>query len=320
MIRESKMDRATRLSRSRSPFAQVETIVKSPEPQKAAPVDAFVRGSSRRILSSVDLGWPRVVIERHCNQASERQESFSSHHILALWEMHTFDSEHEEVNGRLVRVTKRPGRIDFFPAGVLSGCYSSGPSDVVVCAFHPQFAKEVQEQLELDSAEELREFSTEDDGTLRSLMRILTSDVEANGVHGRLYADSLIYAMMTHILFSVKAKKQDGNVSRLPMHLLQKVTDRMRADLCADITVSALASECAYSPAHFLRLFRNATGYTPHRYLLRLRLEAAQQMLTRNPRSLIDVAAHCGFSSHAHLTRMFHKIVGVTPSTFRRSL
>jgi AraC family transcriptional regulator len=43
--------------------------------------------------------------------------------------------------------------------------------------------------------------------------------------------------------------------------------------------------------------------------------------LLRNPSiSLIDIALDCGFSSHSHMSRIFHKFVGVTPSAYRRSL
>src|SRR4029077_20979650 len=55
-------------------------------------------------------------------------------------------------------------------------------------------------------------------------------------------------------------------------------------------------------------------------YLLNLKLERARELL-RNPSiSLIDIALDCGFSSHSHMSRLFHKFVGVTPSAYRRSL
>jgi len=75
-----------------------------------------------------------------------------------------------------------------------------------------------------------------------------------------------------------------------------------------------------YSRSHFLRMFETATGLTPHRYLLQLRLERAQELMRKGSTSLIDIAALCGFSSHAHMSRVFRQLLGVTPSQYRRNL
>ena len=68
-----------------------------------------------------------------------------------------------------------------------------------------------------------------------------------------------------------------------------------------------------YSRSHFFRMFRAATGYAPHQYVLRVRLKHAQELMRLGSMSLIDVAAHCGFSSHAHMSRVFRQLLGVTP-------
>jgi AraC family transcriptional regulator len=107
--------------------------------------------------------------------------------------------------------------------------------------------------------------------------------------------------------------------SPLPRHLLQRVVERMH-DLVADLDLQALAAESGYSRSHFLRMFEAATGLTPHRYLLQLRLERAQELIRKGSTSLIDIAALCGFSSHAHMSRIFRQLLGVTPSRYRRNL
>jgi AraC family transcriptional regulator len=93
----------------------------------------------------------------------------------------------------------------------------------------------------------------------------------------------------------------------------------MRCFSC-DLSLQALANESGYSRVHFVRMFRAATGSSPHNYLLNLRLERARELLKNPSLSLIDIALDCGFSSHSHMSRLFHKRVGVTPSAYRRSL
>jgi PAS domain S-box-containing protein len=85
------------------------------------------------------------------------------------------------------------------------------------------------------------------------------------------------------------------------------------------LSLDELAHETDYSRAHFLRMFRAATGKTPHQYLTERRIERAKSMLLVAKKiSLIDVAARCGFSSQSHLTRVFRKQVGATPTEFKR--
>jgi AraC-like DNA-binding protein len=100
--------------------------------------------------------------------------------------------------------------------------------------------------------------------------------------------------------------------------MLQRVLDRMNADLATDLDLTTLAAESRYSRSHFLRTFRTAMGCSPHQWLTRLRVEKAKTILRETSISLIDIALDCGFSSHGHFSNTFRQIVGVTPSEYRR--
>jgi AraC family transcriptional regulator len=93
----------------------------------------------------------------------------------------------------------------------------------------------------------------------------------------------------------------------------------MKSDLATNLDLSTLAAESGYSRTHFLRTFRAAMGYTPHQWLMRLRIEAARMMMRDKLRSLIDIALACGFSNHAHFSNTFRQLVGVPPSQYRRT-
>jgi AraC family transcriptional regulator len=105
---------------------------------------------------------------------------------------------------------------------------------------------------------------------------------------------------------------------KLQKRLLQRVLDRMKADLAADLDLRTLAAESGYSRSHFLRMFRAAMGCSPHKCLTRLRVEQAKTILREDSVSLIDIALDCGFSSHAHFSNTFRQIVRITPSEYRR--
>jgi AraC family transcriptional regulator len=94
----------------------------------------------------------------------------------------------------------------------------------------------------------------------------------------------------------------------------------MEDELDTDLDLKTLASASGYSRNHFLRMFRAATGYSPHQYLLHLRVKRAQALMKNRSMNLIDIALDCGFSSHAQLTRVFRQITGTTPSEYRRGI
>jgi AraC family transcriptional regulator len=106
----------------------------------------------------------------------------------------------------------------------------------------------------------------------------------------------------------------------LPYRRLRRVVERMEAELDTGLDLKTLALESGYSRNHFLRMFRAATGYTPHQYLLRLRVKRAQALMKNRSMRLIDVALASGFASHAHLSHVFRQVVGVTPNEYRRDL
>jgi len=86
----------------------------------------------------------------------------------------------------------------------------------------------------------------------------------------------------------------------------------------ADLDLASLASETGYSQRHFIRMFRAATGQTPHRFVIQLRVDRARQLIEESRSSLIDVAAASGFSSHAHMTQVFRSVLGITPREYRK--
>src|SRR5262249_19578327 len=72
------------------------------------------------------------------------------------------------------------------------------------------------------------------------------------------------------------------------------------------------------SQFHFLRLFANALGVTPHQYLVRSRLRHAARLLADSDRAITDVALDVGFGDLSNFVRTFHRAAGASPRRFRR--
>lgn len=95
-----------------------------------------------------------------------------------------------------------------------------------------------------------------------------------------------------------------------------RARDYLHAHLEERITLSELARSAGLSPYHLARLFRDALGLPPHKYLEGLRVRRARDLLAEGW-PCADAALAAGFSSQSHLNRSFKRILGITPSTYR---
>ena len=101
---------------------------------------------------------------------------------------------------------------------------------------------------------------------------------------------------------------------------LRRALDYIQANLDGDIHLDDLAASVGLSPFYFSRLFKLSTGSTPHQYLLQRRLERAKELLRSPDASLSQVALESGFADQSHLTNVFRRFMGITPSQFRARL
>lgn len=84
------------------------------------------------------------------------------------------------------------------------------------------------------------------------------------------------------------------------------------------LTPSGLAQALGVSRQNLARAISGETGETPKRWLLRIRIKRARNMLIHPGLTLSDIARTCGFSSHAHFSRAFRDITGMTPQRWRK--
>jgi AraC family transcriptional regulator len=85
------------------------------------------------------------------------------------------------------------------------------------------------------------------------------------------------------------------------------------------VDLESAARRAGLSPYHFLRLFANIVGVTPHQYLLRSRLRRAARALAEDDRPVSDIALDVGFADLSNFVRTFHRAAGVSPRGFRQA-
>ncbi|NVB84583.1 MAG: helix-turn-helix transcriptional regulator [Kofleriaceae bacterium] len=84
-----------------------------------------------------------------------------------------------------------------------------------------------------------------------------------------------------------------------------------------DIALDDAAREAGLSAFHFLRVFRDVLGLTPHQYLVRARLRRAARLLADDARPITDIAYDVGFGDLSNFVRTFRAAAGMSPRTYR---
>jgi len=88
-------------------------------------------------------------------------------------------------------------------------------------------------------------------------------------------------------------------------------------DPTAMITLSEMARESGLSRFQVVRGFSRATGLTPHAYLVQRRVDIARKLIAAGT-PLAETAVTCGFADQSHMTRIFIRKYGISPSSYMR--
>ncbi|MGK3204368.1 helix-turn-helix domain-containing protein [Amycolatopsis sp. MEPSY49] len=150
---------------------------------------------------------------------------------------------------------------------------------------------------------------------------LLEAAVRALGSPGTaddLYAETAAAFLATHLLTRHGRLRADRPPGREDARVRAAVTF-LRERLAEPVTLADLAGEVHLSVYHLVRVFRTATGRTPHRFLTELRVGEAKRLLRETGLPLDRIAPRCGFAGPGALSAAFVRHVGVRPSAYRNS-
>lgn len=135
----------------------------------------------------------------------------------------------------------------------------------------------------------------------------------------QLFLDGMQAALAAHLLrnYSIDRWSPPTKAPNIDAKRLERVLDFIEARFAENITLRDLAAEAHLSDFHFLRLFREATGLPPHRYVTYRRVQEAQRRLALNHSSLANIALETGFGSQGNFIRAFRNATGLTPGQYR---
>jgi AraC family transcriptional regulator len=274
--------------------------------------------ASGNVLTNAFLPGQGCQIQRYQTYVGEYlKDSNDRHFIMQLCEVGW--AERRGATGSWVRSLMQRRSLTIVPSGPVPEARLLTSPNIIICALERDFTRDVA--LEIDGQPAINTAFPVRDMQIEGLVDLMINDFETSRPCS-LYSQTLEHSLaMRFLLYGSSSKPTlSSSVEPLPARILSRIRDRIEAELDKKLSLASLAKESGYSRAHFLRMFRAATGLTPHQYVLERRLSAAQQLLRQSRMLLADIALKCGFSSQTHMNDAFRKRLGVTPLEYRRNI
>lgn len=223
------------------------------------------------------------------------------------------------INGRLQKSSLVTGHSLIIPRGTAYWQSDNHKSKGITLGLNFGFLERtLSESIDLSSLELHPQFPTFDP-LIYQIGLALKAELEQNPHSSRLYAESAATFLGTHLFHHYAQGKQKEQIttSGLPKYKLQQVIDYIHANLECNIGLTELADLAQMSLSHFSRLFKQSTGYSPHQFVIKCRVERARELLLKGDLSIADITYKVGFANQGHLTSHFKRLLGVTPKVVR---
>ncbi|XGW00397.1 MAG: helix-turn-helix transcriptional regulator [Leptolyngbya sp. BL-A-14] len=265
------------------------------------------------------VGWQGLCFELHQQPSFATDEHHHTMHVLACGIVSSSNQNApgmRSLDGKRSHERRGAEDIAVIPAGTTHRCSWDTPAQFIVLAFEPTLLRHMgQYWVNPDQIDLLPQFMSESDPFLQQILLTLKKEAEVGGIGSHLLIDSLKTALTVHLLrrYCLTRPKLSTDAQGLPQSTLTLVKDYINNHLHHALTLNELAAIAQFSPYHFLRLFKQRMGITPHQYILQCRLQQAKYLLHHSELSVIEIAAQTGFCDQSHLTRHFKRMMGITP-------
>ncbi|MGF1481000.1 MAG: helix-turn-helix domain-containing protein [Cyanophyceae cyanobacterium] len=292
-------------------------------------VDLLQEQSHQQVLGSSDRHFrvanEKFVIEHHRHPAHEIQHCsvFQAGVILNLGG--TYNAE-QWFDGKFTENQFEPGDLIVFPAEISHRVIWDRPIEFLMVGFSTSLLQ--QTTIELIGVDKFSANPAEivphnklSDPLIHQIGLALTTEFQSNGTLSSLYAESMVKALLVHLLqrYSFHPYSPPELSNCLSPLKLKRVIEYIHENTAQNPSLAELAAIAQMSPNYFSRLFKQATGLSPHRYIIQQRLNTARKLLRTNL-SITDIAEQAGFASQSHLTTAFRKHLSITPKKYREKL
>lgn len=260
-------------------------------------------------------------IDRLCMAACEMPEVIVPDHLLTLQlsPQHLFETWEE---GQLKQIYKGVGSVTLAPAGYRFRGRWDRDVEILVLTLKPAAIAKCAVELHEANQTELIRCTGRPDSQIWHLGLALEAEVKDGNPNGQYFWESLTNAIALRVLkqysaFEPKIQHYSGGLSP---HQLKHTIEYINDNLSTHLSLRVLSTKLGMSPYYFERLFKQSVGQTPHQYILQCRIERAKQLLQTTQLPIMEIAFQVGCKNHSHFSKLFRKLTGMSPRTYRNQV
>ena len=225
-------------------------------------------------------------------------------------------------DGRWTRETLGPGASSLLTRAQKCCWNWREPIDVTHVYLSGSLVAEVASEVMDCSVSEvaLHDVLRTDDPVLSNVVDAIAQETRSRGLGGALYVDTVARGLIIHLLRNYASVQlhETRRTSALSPLQERRIIEFIDANLETSLDLKIMADAVGLTGCQFARQFRRSFAKPPYAFVKARRLERARRLLATTGLPIKAIAADCGFSDQAHLTRMFSTEFGQTPAVFRR--
>jgi AraC family transcriptional regulator len=240
----------------------------------------------------------------------------SDHHIMG------FTFERQTGVGAFASDRSRPFQADpwrlaFTPAGCEVSSTSRRGGEYLVLSIAPEVLAQLAPWIDQGR---LPQFTNVEDAPFTPLGIALRRAACCRVAGDGLSIWPLVAAAVERLAVRIKNRAAPAGIARsMTQRRVKRILEYLDAHLDGNVRVIDFARQVNLSEAYLARAFKAATGTTLHAVLMDRRIAHARALIADTRRyqpnmRLADIAAQSGFSSHAHMTTAFRRVLGITPA------
>lgn len=132
-------------------------------------------------------------------------------------------------------------------------------------------------------------------------------------------AQQLLCGIVMHLLGNLSYIAHSAIAADRMDQIIEQAKAIMQEKASQNIDLDMLAEQLNVSYSWFRKVFREYTGYPPAKYFMLVKLRRAQYLLVNTQESIKEIAFSLGFKSPEHFYTTFKRVMGSTPSIYRKS-
>ena len=274
---------------------------------------------SPSLLNSPAAEWDGITLQHFRREPCDLQSPALRDHLLVVHLDGPTLMQRRLLGDRIDRRWTGRGGIGIVPAGCPLEHTVKSRSDTLFIHLSPDFLRTVARDAFGTEQVELHPRFALPDETVYQMALLLLAEAKAGVSSSSVHIATNVGRALSAALMRQHSTLSLPHAEELPASpgRMGRVIEHMRTHLDQQFAMLELATVAGLSETHLYRAFREATGHTPHRYLVQLRIKEACRLLVETSDPIIQVGMQCGFENPTHFSTAFRSATGMSPREWR---